>query len=1275
MRKSEFRSKTCLFILGAHRSGTSALAGSFHKMGVDFGGHLIPGREGENALGFFEDETVLALNDEFLQDTHRTWDDIAEWSFGSCDSPRIIQYQNELSDLLIDRFGESDLWAIKDPRICRLIPIWNRMFKRFVLEPRFVITFRHFTEVAKSLQIRNGFSFEKSACLILHHILSAEYWTRGKKRVFTSYHNLIEQPEAYLESVAKRLKISWPNKQTRIELDSFIRKELRHHHEIGALDSDPFGRFGDCATSLQDLLNRSIGTKGDALASEYDDVASQFHIQLAQLDPLLLEITVDAQAKIGRLVDHVNRLSDLPEQTLRALEQSNFTIPQLDKEVSTLNSRIKQGSENLERLENKINEQHSKSVTIEKETAHVIKSCEDRIEGKYRKISDRMDEHTAWTKDFERTFDAKLGQILGIVDERVLSIKKDEKRQMEKHKSIVKMLESYSESIREKEASIDTKYTRMLKVLKERSYRKNGLKQGSKEKDSDILGMLKNYRKEIKNLEEVIGQRYDHIYQVLEERTDWIKTIDEELHRDRRTLMRAVEEVLQQRTEWIKSIDEDLHRDRGTLMRLVSGMEFHIERGNRLKYLISKGIRHPYNILPWFKGMLKRRYARGDVIHIDQPHLISPPIMISDQSLEFDNRINAISFQRHEVPEISIVIPVYNDITYTINCIESLSRIEEEVSFEVIIVDDASPDVDTSMLADIENVKWVRNEQNMGFIGACNRGASFASGAYLLFLNNDTVVHEGCITWLRDTFDIFPDSGIVGGKLVYPNGSLQEAGCIVWKDGSAWNYGRCDDPSAPQYNYARAVDYCSGALLLIRRELFNELGQFDTLYSPAYYEDTDLAFRVRDTGKKVYYQPSAVATHFEGVSCGIETDHGHKRYQVVNHDKFYRTWEHILQGHRLNGEFPELERERDVGKRILIIDHRVVTPDQDSGSMRMSNMMEIIQGLGYKVTFIPDNLYYHSPYTKKLQARGIEVIYGPYYKSVVHYLKLYGHLQDIVILSRLFVASKHIRAIRKFCKNAKVIFDTVDLHFVRETRRAETFEDSRILETARATKEQELELIEQTDMTFVVSTTEQDLLKRLQSDADVRVVSNIHAIVGCQSSFVERDDILFIGGFEHPPNIDAVQWFCAEILPVVREKIPSIRFHIIGSKPTEEIYRLAEDNIIVHGFVKEVGPLFEQCRITVAPLRYGAGIKGKVNQSLAHGVPCVATPVAVEGMYLNHREDVYIANTPKSFAMGVIEVYENHTLWQKLSNGGLKNTQDRFSFDAARHALELALNS
>ena len=632
-----------------------------------------------------------------------------------------------------------------------------------------------------------------------------------------------------------------------------------------------------------------------------------------------------------------------------------------------------------------------------------------------------------------------------------------------------------------------------------------------------------------------------------------------------------------------------------------------------------------------------------------------------------------LAFPEYDNPSISIVIPCFNQHLYTYHCLRSILDHVDDEAVEVIVVDDESTDATAAMLADISGIRVIRNEQNCGFIKTCNRGAEAARGEFLVLLNNDTEVTKGWLQALRSTFAEFPDAGMVGAKLLFANDTLQEAGGIVWRDGSAWNYGRGDDPHKPEYSYCRRVDYCSGACLMLRREDFNALNGFDEHYLPAYYEDTDLAFRIREMGKQVYYQPVAVVYHFEGVTSGTDLEQGLKKYQVTNKDKFYDRWKKTLVNHRQNGNLPNLEKDRSISQRILVIDARTLMPDQDSGSLRMFNILKILRNMGHKVTFVPSNLRFDPHYTPLLQAVGIECEYKPYTRTIEEFLEDQGSQFNTVILSRADYADRYIGIVKQHCVSAKILFDTVDLHFLREQREAELSGREEDLNAAALRKLQELDIARKSDVTLVVSPVELEMFRQEAPDVQVSLLSNIHTTYDTANSFSERKDILFIGCYEHPPNVDAMEFFLDEVFPLVLEKNPGIRLLIVGEHLPDHLAARANDNIVVTGFVPDIQPLFDNIRLSIAPLRFGAGVKGKINTSLSYGVPMVATSIAAEGMGLVHEQDILIADQPKDFADAIVRLYEDEDLWQALSVAGKHNIEDHFSFALAEKQLRAVL--
>ena len=629
-------------------------------------------------------------------------------------------------------------------------------------------------------------------------------------------------------------------------------------------------------------------------------------------------------------------------------------------------------------------------------------------------------------------------------------------------------------------------------------------------------------------------------------------------------------------------------------------------------------------------------------------------------------------------PLVSIVIPMYGQLPYTLQCLESIAASPPSVPFEIIVVDDGSPDDPAETLRSIEGVRLVAKPENQGFIRACNDAAGTARGEYLCFLNNDTEVKPGWLDSLVRTFRDFPGAGLAGSKLVYPDGILQEAGGIIWQDGSASNFGRGGDASLPVYNYAREVDYCSGASIMIPKSLFDESGGFDEYYVPAYCEDSDLALKVRSLGYRVVYQPHSVVVHHEGVTSGTDVTRSVKAWQPVNSKKLYRRWKDRLARHQAPGGDIDVAKDRMAQYRVLVLDHATPAPDQDAGSVTVFNTMLLLRDMAFQVTFIAEFSYlYTSDYTAALQRLGIETPDCLSHESIERHLEEVGDRYDLVLVFRAQVSEcyDNLHAIRRLCPRAKIQFWTLDLCYLRVSREAKILRNAAKKKEALRLKKVELASIREADATVVHSPVERDMVMREIPETQVHLVPLILDVPGTRAPFGERQDIAFLGGYRHPPNVDAVHYFVNDIMPCMRKKLPGVRFHIAGSNVPEEIRKHdTEPDIVVTGHVADLQSLFDRIRISVAPLRYGAGVKGKIGVAMSAGLPVVTTSPGAEGMELTDGENVLIADDPEVFADALARLYNDEELWTQLSESGLEFARNTWGEEAAWQALAATLS-
>jgi glycosyltransferase involved in cell wall biosynthesis len=304
-------------------------------------------------------------------------------------------------------------------------------------------------------------------------------------------------------------------------------------------------------------------------------------------------------------------------------------------------------------------------------------------------------------------------------------------------------------------------------------------------------------------------------------------------------------------------------------------------------------------------------------------------------------------------------------------------------------------------------------------------------------------------------------------------------------------------------------------------------------------------------------------------------------------------------------------------------------------------------------------------YTTALQRAGIEVLYAPYYKTVEQHLKDAGDRYDLAFLCRPGVAERHLNLIRQICPKAKILFHTVDLHFLRMTREAELSADESKLKIAEEMKQCELGLMAAADISTVLSTEELSIVSHYLPAEKVKLLPYSRYIQGTTKGFCKRADIVFVGGYQHTPNIDAVLYFVSEIMPLLRIRLPGVCFYVVGSKVPPEIQALATEDVIITGFVEDLNPLLDKMRISVAPLRYGAGIKGKIGSAMAVGLPVVATTLAAEGMSLSDGENIMVAETSQQFADAIVKLYHDEVLWNKISQNSMEFAENAWGAEAA----------
>lgn len=831
MTEAEKSSRRALLVLGMHRSGTSAVTRVLNLAGAALGTHLMP-PAADNPTGFWEHADVVATHETLLHALDRDWDDPRPLPHGWLYSDAAARARERLQAIVISEFSESPLWVIKDPRLCLMVPLWLDVLRRQNVNASFIFVSRDPAETAASLRMRDDQATGAAELLWMRYLLDAERDTRGQQRCLVTYEELLRDWRGCLARIAENLQVAWTclDEQS-AAIDAFL--DPGHRHHVSSVDI----KMG----SAPQILARNLYST----------------CQMIEKRQQSWEFLAAARKSYEDLIEPVTAATEWLLSERRRLRES---LIGKEHALSIAHTR-------LEGVETRMS-------GIEVALVHAEAGLVD-AEAKLTDARSRIDDLLVQVRDL----DSGLAAANALAAERADALIAAELREAGLIRLAKDLLTSSSWRItsplrwasvhilgRPPAASLSclqkdageppqrtaTGHLRSvvragrsaLALAALAAYRRLPVPQRSKQRLKGLIFAAFPW-----------GWKHTAAYRRWDayQRThapDAARSNPRHLERDE--AVSAVGPELWQangRREWA---------DYAEVQRRIQSAE----EARREAIRVSP----PQGLIELHHGTLE-----------DAVKQLRLPMPVAD-------------------PEVSIVIPAFGQLKYTLECLLSIAaHVDVDTpSFEVIIADDASPSDALNILRGIPHLRVMRQPKNLGFLRNCNTAAQEAQGRFLLFLNNDVQVTSGWLRALCRTLQAESNIGAVGPKIVYPNGWLQEAGARLRRDCTTEMIGIGDDPHLPRYAYDRDVDYCSGACLLVRADLFKKLGGFCDDFAPAYCEDADLCLRIREAGYRVVYSAgSAVVHHLSKTSDAVADDY---KYDCIakNLQTFSQRWQAVL---------------------------------------------------------------------------------------------------------------------------------------------------------------------------------------------------------------------------------------------------------------------------------------------------------------------------------------------------------------------------------------------
>ncbi len=723
----------------------------------------------------------------------------------------------------------------------------------------------------------------------------------------------------------------------------------------------------------------------------------------------------------------------------------------------------------------------------------------------------------------------------------------------------------------------------------------------------------------------------------------------------------AAKQMARSRTLW-RALYRGHEEDR---VRVVHGMV------RRLLFAVQT----KQKILDWCMGWILDRQKSAARARMQKAQ--------ADWNARGQRRLNALlsSNETLEVPPTQSPVMTFILVTrekahLTVLSLESVIKFAD-VPYELIVVDNASADSTLTMLERFKGTKVIRNPTNVGFGPACMQAAGIATGHYLCFLNNDALLTQGAVSAVLKNFE-HEQVGAVGAKILLANGALQEAGSIIWSDGSALGYGRGADPDLSQYNFRRPVDYCSGVFFVTPRDLFRKLGGFSEEFAPAYYEDTDYCMTLWHNGWHVIYEPMATILHYESASSG---GNEHATARMAAHQvKFKEKWECELKKHYppvLSNVCAARFAARDSGMRIVYVDDRIPKRTLGAGFPRSNDIVSGLASMGHHLACSTSTFPLLSDNRNDLP-REVEVFDGYRFRETL--VNDYMSCADVVWVSRPHNMKRLLQEFPQDFSSRRfaLVYDAEAIFAPRARARNELVgaPDSRPSPLEPVGLDEEISLAKLADAVVVVSEADRDVMRGAGVQS-VHVVGHAMKASPTAAPFEQRECFLFIGAMHGTdnPNADSIRHFYHEHWPKVHRETGA-DFLLAGHGTELLRTEIADPSFQILGASSDLRGLYDRSRVVVIPTRYAAGVPYKAHEAAAHGVPMVVSPIIASQLRWDHGSDYFAASDLDQMADYCIRLYRDRDVWNSIRTNSLARVAAELSpaafSDGLRRVLEEA---